>query len=732
MNPVKSFSYRAFHGSPDIMLGLPTIPAPQKQQWREVDVSYRFHLHQHPYIQELQASLLRGGIPSLQDVDTQYKDATQPWSVKIELVGSAEFVVSSGSQIALCSALWNEDATLKLTDDGLFRLEEQASIRLSDANGKPRLLLAESVKTRLAKGDTYLLKQGAKAQLVGSIRALLKRDTTIQLHNGVQVTIPAGSEVVLGASTLVELANSYPSVVLSSSPLPKNLYQEFFDGYKPTELVARPYPVKELDFSRGGAYSVYNWELFFHVPFLLAVQLSRNQRFAEAQAWFHFIFNPADDSEAPTPDRFWKARPFHCTDLSRVEEILVNLATKSDQELSDETDNSLQEWRKNPFRPHVAARLRPQAYMYKTVMAYVDNLVAWGDSLFRQDTGEAIDEALQLYVLAANILGPRPQVVPRKGSVRPHTYAGLRKDMAVFGTVLRDVEAAGPFDIGLPGRNIDSAPLSTVHSLATALYFCVPRNDKLLAYWDTVADRLFKIRNSLSLQGTFRQLPLYEPPIDPALLARAVAAGLDIGAVVNGLNQPLPLVRFHVLAQKALEIAQEVRSLGNSLLSLMEKEDGEALAILRAKHERTVMDMVERVKYAQSQEAVKSREGVQRSFTLAVQRYAYYERQLGKPLDEIKNSLPDLSDLDVDSLAEMRLDAQEPAIVPREIEIDIAEDLGESGGKIISSHELNELKKLDSAQKVQVTAGLLESLGSVLAIIPQFKADATPMPPESR
>jgi hypothetical protein len=56
----------------------------------------------------------------------------------------------------------------------------------------------------------------------------------------------------------------------------------------------------------------------------------------------------------------------------------------------------------------------------------------------------------------------------------------------------------------------------------------VPRNDKLLSYWDTVADRLFKIRNSLNIQGIFRRLALFEPPIDPALLARAAAAGLDI------------------------------------------------------------------------------------------------------------------------------------------------------------------------------------------------------------
>jgi len=78
--------------------------------------------------------------------------------------------------------------------------------------------------------------------------------------------------------------------------------------------------------------------------------------------------------------------------------------------------------------------------MYKTVMAYLDNLIAWGDSLFRQDTGEAIDEALMLYILAANILGPRPLSVPKKGSVRPQTYANLSKDLRQFGIVMREID----------------------------------------------------------------------------------------------------------------------------------------------------------------------------------------------------------------------------------------------------------------------------------------------------
>src|SRR5207302_870493 len=116
---------------------------------------------------------------------------------------------------------------------------------------------------------------------------------------------------------------------------------------------------------------------------------------------------------------------------------------------------------------------------------------AWGDSLFRQDTGEAIDEALMLYVLAKNILGPRPLAVPRKGDVRPQTYANLRADLNQFGTVMRDMETDVPFDL-MPSPSeavVDNDQLAPVRTVGKALYFCVPRNDALLQYWDTVADR---------------------------------------------------------------------------------------------------------------------------------------------------------------------------------------------------------------------------------------------------
>jgi hypothetical protein len=519
-----------------------------------------------------------------------------------------------------------------------------------------------------------------------------------------------------------------------SSEKPKQkLYADFFEKfYDPdVDLVLKPYPVKDLDFSDRGAYSVYNWELFFHVPFTIAIHLSKNQRFAESQQWFHYVFNPTDDSEGETPQRFWKVHPFHEIDVQKIQELLKSLANGEDASLI----HSIEAWREAPFRPHVIARYRQQAYMYKTVMAYLDNLIAWGDSLYRQDTGEAVDEALMLYVLAANILGKRPQLIPQKGTVRCQTYDNIRTHIKKFGTVIEDIESDIPFDIAPPPNSDTSedTKLETLRSLGKSLYFCVPGNDKLLSYWDTVSDRLFKIRNSLNLQGTFRQLALYEPPIDPAMLVRAAANGLDVSAIVNGLNQPLPLVRFQLLVQKAFEIVQEVKALGNSLLSAMEKEDNETLAILRAKHERVVMEMVEQVKYGQLQESIKSREGLLQSLALAVQRYTFYEMQLGKQANEIEKSIPEIDELDKDSLARMKIAMQEPEMALREIEVDIATDVfakaaqSLNGGKILSSHEVRESTLLEEAQFISDYANMMNIASSVTHAIPIIKILAAPV-----
>ena len=68
---------------------------------------------------------------------------------------------------------------------------------------------------------------------------------------------------------------------------------------------------KGIDLSIGGPYANYNWELLYHIPVMIAVHLSNNQRFAEAQRWFHYVFDPTcTDTSVPPPLRFWKFLAF--------------------------------------------------------------------------------------------------------------------------------------------------------------------------------------------------------------------------------------------------------------------------------------------------------------------------------------------------------------------------------------------------------------------------------------
>src|SRR4029453_527373 len=102
------------------------------------------------------------------------------------------------------------------------------------------------------------------------------------------------------------------------------------------------------------------------------------------------------------------------------------------------------------------------------VMKYLDNLIAWADNLFQQDTVESINEATELYGLAASILGTA------------NSGAGARSEL--------------------------------LGSIGNTPSFCGPRSGKLLSYCDTVADRLFKIRHGMNMAGVLRPLALFKSP----------------------------------------------------------------------------------------------------------------------------------------------------------------------------------------------------------------------------
>jgi hypothetical protein len=556
---------------------------------------------------------------------------------------------------------------------------------------------------------------------------------------------------------LKEKLNQESLTGLLDAKFHKSLAKPFFAVYYQAlvgELVKVDSYPKEIDLREGGPYANYNWELLFHIPLTVAVHLSKNQRFAEAQRWFHYIFDPTcnDLSEEP-PQRFWKFLRFReGGDLTQIDEVLALMSKPTEEGTPEhalkltilEGYNAIL---KNPFQPHAVARTRHVAYQYCVVMKYLDNLIAWGDSLFRQDTIESINEATQRYVLAANILGERPQRLPARGTVRARTFAELKKQqLDPLGNVAVTLEGQFPLSAGAPAEGgADGGAASPLFGIGRTLYFCVPVNDKLLGYWDTVGDRLFKIRHCMNIEGVVRQLALFDPPLDPGMLVKAAAAGINIGSLVSGLNQPVSPVRSPLLIQKALELAGEVRSLGAALLSALEKGDSERLALLRQGHEAKIQQMQLEVRFLQWKQAREATESLLRGRASALERYSYYLRLLGLSRDA---AVPDTLTLphsakpddppaltaenfdEVYSSLVAQFDRQVPS--PQFPDYKLAEGNSPAslsgatgqGNLYLNQNESAELNShLPTARDTRLASTILDTVASVLAMIPDFDVD---------
>lgn len=446
------------------------------------------------------------------------------------------------------------------------------------------------------------------------------------------------------------------------------------------------------------AYSIYNWEIFFHSPAIISDRLSKSQQYEKSRELYHTIFNPLQ--AVTKAEEVWQFLPFRET--ANVKNVLEGIFNNLK---SNQPDEAITEWRDKPFLPHVIARRRISAYMKCTVMKYIDNLIAWGDQLFKRDTIESINEATQLYILASHILGPRPYVIPKRGKVSAKSFMDLLDKWDAFSNAQVELELIFPFSnqISSPVNFDGKQHYGNIFGFATALYFCLPNNPKLLAYWDTVADRLFKIRHCMNIEGIVRKLPLFEPPIDPALLVQAAAQGISLSSVLNDLNAPMPNYRFNYLLQKALELCGELKSLAGAYLSAMEKKDNEALSLLRSTHDVRIQNMVMEIKLKQLEETQKSLEALQFKRKEAEYRLKHYQKLIGE----------------AESLPDQESDYSEVSMISTSVN-------SEGELKLIGS-EKEEMDKASTSSDLYMASQAPLVLANILFQIPQIGAAAKPL-----
>lgn len=378
-----------------------------------------------------------------------------------------------------------------------------------------------------------------------------------------------------------------------------------------------------LDFNYNAPFSVYNWELFYHIPLYVAQLLSQNQQFEDAQTWFQYIFNPTRQGSDPAPQRFWIPKPLHNLSSAQILQEQINNLLLAVNQGNTAAVNEVENWRQNSFNPFLLADLRLGVpYMKSTVMSYLDNLIAWGDNLFASESREALSEATLIYVIASEILGPTPVAVTPPATA-DESYDQLEPLLDAFANAMVEIENVIGGSGGTGGNNETGGGIPNPQTF----YFKIPSNAKLLGYWGTVEDRLYKLRHCQNIAGSPLQLALFDAPIDPGLLIAAQAAGVDLSSVLSNLGASLPSYRFTALYPQALDFVNAVRAYGASLQAALEKTDSGALVLLQQTTQQQLLRDQGVILDWQVQQASLNIDALTQAINLAQQKYNFNNTQ---------------------------------------------------------------------------------------------------------
>jgi len=262
--------------------------------------------------------------------------------------------------------------------------------------------------------------------------------------------------------------------------VPKNQYlpEPEFSQYIPNGAQE---PSSLMNFS--GANGIYFWELFYHIPMYMARNLQTELQFQAAQQWYDVIFDPMLTQQ----------------DIDKIEGDYQSIY----EVLSNEPEQ-VQLYEYDPFDPNAIAALRPSAYAKSTVMQYISNLIDYGDYLFTEDSWESINSAAMYYTTAQRLLGGSPLEMPEDMAKPDKTYQDFIEENdnnPNLPTFLVDLEFEVPDITPSITGNATIDTLIAQRKSMMSDYFCVPSNNQLETYRQTVADRLYKIRSGLDING---------------------------------------------------------------------------------------------------------------------------------------------------------------------------------------------------------------------------------------
>jgi len=301
-----------------------------------------------------------------------------------------------------------------------------------------------------------------------------------------------------------------------------------------------------------GANGLYFWELFFHMPWLVAYRLYQEAQYGDAQQWYQYIFNPSArnrtsaNPDYPEPD-YWSVRPLVESSSSAAQASSVWLTTD----------------------PDALAAADPVHYQKAIFMAWVTNLIAAADASYRLQTNDGLSLARLQYGQVKDLLGARPDLdILNQWS--PCTLADAAGSLSAS-------QALRQFEQTTTALPLFSGQTNIASSVASSDTFMAPVNAQLLGYWNTLDARLYNLHHSLTIDGQPMTVPLYAPLANPTSLMTQSVKGGSLTSVVNNIAATIPPYRFSVMLQSARSAAATLGQLGQTLLSYCERGDSASL-----------------------------------------------------------------------------------------------------------------------------------------------------------
>lgn len=459
-----------------------------------------------------------------------------------------------------------------------------------------------------------------------------------------------------GLSGLLRRDPNYP-IQKPAPPSPEFFNARYQSNPGVVDNASGHLPNPGVEFTTVNPFGQDNQNLFYYCVGAAAVALTAAGRFDDAEWMWRAIFDPMDGSGDAAPTRYWKYEPLRTALVDSIDDLYGLL--NADPDIAAQTLNEVKAWTAAPFDPWAVAAGRPVALMKIAVRFFLINWLTQADQDYAQAADqETLMRAADGYIRALEILGPEPQPLeptrPAQDSPNNyHCFSDIENASPANASLPEILESALPPLQNAPSSSptlpADRFPWSTAANIVSvtdpvsgvpALLFCIPSDTSFdqLRQWATT--KINNIRAGLDFNGQPHVYSIYGARIDPALLARAAAAGIDLASATIGVITPPRFLRFPVLLQRAKEFVAELEKVSGSLLGALTEDSAETLNELRAAQEVTLLAMTLAVKQQAVTEAQQTLVSLQTYQQVLQARYQYYSsRQMISPGEGVALSL---------------------------------------------------------------------------------------------